>query len=78
MGYNKKLSEEYYMDNNFLSKSNFKKINQYQKNLHRFDVVILMDYGHGFINNEIYNTLLKHSKFLAINSQTNSEILVLT
>ena len=31
-----------------------------------------MDYGHGFINNEIYKILLKKSKFLAINSQTNS------
>lgn len=73
IGYNKKLSEEYYMDDNFLSKTNSKKINHYlNKNLHRFDFVILMDYGHGFINDEIYKTLLKKSKFLAINCQTNS------
>jgi len=72
-GYNKKLSEVYYMDDDFLSLSNSKKINQYlNKNLHRFDVVIIIDYGHGFINQEIYKTLLKKSKFLAINCQTNS------
>ena len=63
----------YYIDDDFLSTLNFKKINQYlNKNLHRFDVVIVIDYGHGLINQEIYKTLLKKSKFLAINCQTNS------
>ena len=31
-----------------------------------------MDYGHGFINDEIYKILSKKSKYLAINCQTNS------
>jgi len=69
----RKISEIYYMDDNFLSNSNSKKINQYlNKNLKFYDVVILIDYGHGFINQDIYKTLLKKSKFLAINCQSNS------
>lgn len=71
--YNKKLNEIYYMEDAFLSKKNSKKICDYlNKNLKRFDVVILLDYGHGFINKQIYNILSKKTKFLAINCQTNS------
>lgn len=71
--YNKKISEVYYMDDDFLSKSNLKKILKYlSKNLKNFDVVILIDYGHGFINRSIYEILIKKSNYLAINCQTNS------
>ena len=72
-GYGKKISEVYYMDDEFLSDSNLQKVIQYlNKNLKKFDTVILIDYGHGFINQDIYKTLLKNSKFLAINCQSNS------
>ena len=73
VGYNKKISETYYMDDSLLGYQNLKKIKNYlNNNLSRFDVVILIDYGHGFINNEIYRLLVKKSKFLSINCQTNS------
>ena len=72
-GYKKKISEVYFMDDNLLGKSNKKKILSYlKKETSKFDVVILIDYGHGFIDSDIYKILKKKSKFLAINCQTNS------
>lgn len=71
--YNRKLSEIYYLEKNFLSNFNSKKINDYlKKNLKKFDVVIMIDYGHDFFNKEIYKNLKEKAKFLAINCQTNS------
>ena len=50
-----------------------KKILSYlKKEISKFDAVILIDYGHGFIDNDIYNILRQKAKFLAINCQTNS------
>ena len=37
-----------------------------------FDIVIVVDYGHGLITPRIVNTLEKHSKYLAVNTQLNS------
>ena len=61
------------MEDNLLSKQNLKKVKTYlNQNLSKFDVIILIDYGHGFINEDIYKILAKKSKFLAINCQTNA------
>ena len=61
------------MDDNLLGKANKKKIISYlKKEVNKFDVIILIDYGHGFIDREIYNVLQRKAKFLAINCQTNS------
>ncbi len=71
--YKKKISEIYNMDDRLLGDSNNKKILKYlENNVKKFDVVILMDYGHGFVNKKIYKILKNKSKFLAINCQTNS------
>ena len=71
--YNKKISEVYYMDDNLLGNINKKKIISYlKKETKKFDTVILIDYGHGFIDQDIYYILKKNAKFLAINCQTNS------
>ena len=37
-----------------------------------YDVVILCDFGHGLVDEEVMNILQKNAKFLAINCQTNS------
>lgn len=37
-----------------------------------YDLIIVSDFGHGFINNELIEYLSKQNKFLAINVQTNS------
>ena len=53
------------MDDDFLSQRNSNKISHYlNKNLHRFDVVILIDYGHGLINDKMFR-ILKKSKILS-------------
>ncbi len=37
-----------------------------------YDVVLVVDYGHGLITSKIVNTLEKQSKYLAVNTQLNS------
>lgn len=37
-----------------------------------YDLVLVADFGHGFIDNNIINVLCKSAKFLAVNTQTNS------
>jgi rfaE bifunctional protein kinase chain/domain/rfaE bifunctional protein nucleotidyltransferase chain/domain len=37
-----------------------------------YDLAIVVDYGHGLIGNRIVDTLVKNSKFLAVNAQLNS------
>ena len=38
----------------------------------KYDLVIVSDYGHGFLSKTNINLILKKSKFLAVNSQINS------
>lgn len=38
----------------------------------RFDLVLVADYGHGFLTPNIIHLISKKSRFLAINTQTNS------
>jgi rfaE bifunctional protein nucleotidyltransferase chain/domain len=71
--YKRKLSEIYFMEDQLLGKQNKSKIiNFLEKKVKDFDLVILIDYGHGFIDRDIYNVLEKKSKFLSVNCQTNS------
>ena len=37
-----------------------------------YDLVLVSDFGHGFITEKIFNTIEKNSKILAINTQTNA------
>ncbi len=37
-----------------------------------YDVVIVFDYGHGFLTPELRERISKEAKFLAVNAQTNS------
>lgn len=43
-----------------------------EKVLPAYDLVIALDYGHGFLTPRIIDLIAKKSKFLAINTQTNS------
>ncbi len=42
------------------------------KNLRKFDMVIVQDFGHGLITEKLAKIIEKKSKFLSINVQTNS------
>lgn len=43
-----------------------------EKELPKYDLVIVTDYGHGFFTKAIVKMIAKRSKFLAVNTQTNS------
>ena len=44
-----------------------------ESQLPKYDVVIVTDYGHGMLGPEAVDVLCEHSKFLAVNTQVNSE-----
>jgi bifunctional ADP-heptose synthase (sugar kinase/adenylyltransferase) len=69
----KKIFELYDMEEDYSSQIDEKKILlNLNKNLSKFDIVILNDFGHGFFTKKIISTLINKSKYLAINVQTNS------
>ena len=43
------------------------------KNLKKYDLVILADFGHGLISGTVIKSLYTKTNFLAVNAQTNSE-----
>ena len=43
-----------------------------KRDLKKYDLVIVSDYGHGFISKKSASLICKHSKFLAINTQLNA------
>jgi bifunctional ADP-heptose synthase (sugar kinase/adenylyltransferase) len=47
-------------------------INYLKEKLGNYDLTIVGDFGHGFISDNMIKILKKHSKFLAVNVQTNS------
>ena len=47
-------------------------LNFLKKNIKKYDLVLVADYGHGFLTSAIIDYLCKNSKFLAVNTQTNS------
>lgn len=43
-----------------------------EKNLSNYDLVIVADFGNGFVSNEMVQLLCQRSRFLAVNTQINS------
>jgi bifunctional ADP-heptose synthase (sugar kinase/adenylyltransferase) len=67
-----KMFEIYYFDDLEMPSIIINRVNNYLKKVvSKYDLVIVNDYGHGFLNNEIIKTLAK-AKFLAVSTQTNS------
>jgi rfaE bifunctional protein kinase chain/domain len=70
---NQKLFEINYINDRFVSNEMENEIIRYMENIiPEFDVVLVSDFGHGFISNRIYNCIENISKVLAINTQTNA------
>ena len=68
-----KLFEIYEMDDRLINENTEKKICKYLNyNLHKYDIVIVNDYGHGLITKKIINILSLKSNFLAVNAQINA------
>ena len=69
----KKVFEIYEMNDSPLDKNNENKvINFCNNNLKNYDLVIVNDYGHGFMTENIIKVIEKKSKFLAVNAQINA------
>jgi rfaE bifunctional protein kinase chain/domain len=68
-----KLFEVYDMDDNGLPPLQIKVACDWLKReLPKYDCVIVADYGHGAISDEMVDTLCRDAKFLAVNTQANS------
>jgi len=69
-----KLFEICYLeDTRYLSEALEKKICAYlESHIKNFDLVVAADFGHGLMTPRIIEVLCKKSKFLAVNTQTNS------
>jgi len=67
---NRKFFE--YYDFNNKEFNNLKLLNYLKSNIKKFDKVVVCDFGHGLINDEVIKILEEKSKFLCINVQTNS------
>ena len=69
----RKLYEYYSMHDEPISKSTEKKIlNILKKNIKKYDLVIVNDYGHGLMTNKIISFITKKSKYYTVNAQINA------
>jgi bifunctional ADP-heptose synthase (sugar kinase/adenylyltransferase) len=69
----KKLFEIYEMNDEFIDEKIERKILDYlNSEITEYDLVIVQDYGHGLLTENIIQILIKKAKFLAINAQINS------
>jgi len=71
-GYFQKHSETYMFDDSLLSEVEEEELLGYLSNIYDYDLVFILDYGHGFITRRIVEYLIKNSKFIAANTQMNS------
>tara|TARA_B100000989_G_C19532686_1_gene471022 strand:+ start:1731 stop:3245 length:1515 start_codon:yes stop_codon:yes gene_type:complete len=70
---NNKVFGTYIINDSPLNKKNELKLKTFlNKNLSKFDLVIVSDYGHGFISKENALLISKKSNFLALNAQINA------
>ena len=68
-----KLFKVEYMNDKPIPKELSEQIKNYlSEELPKYDLVLVLDYNHGFIDNEIKKILQEKSKFLSLNVQTNS------
>ncbi|NGX34823.1 MAG: Bifunctional protein HldE [Candidatus Anoxychlamydiales bacterium] len=68
-----KLFETYSSNEDLLSQNNIKQVKAFiEKEAKNFDLVLVCDFGNGFLNAELKNEISKVSSFLAINTQINS------
>ena len=72
-GLNRKLFQIYKMIDKPISNFDERKIFNYlSKNIKKFDVIIVNDFGHNFLTNKVIDFIQKNSKYLCVNAQSNS------
>lgn len=68
-----KVIGSYIFNDEILNKQDEKNLNDILSNeINKHDLVIVSDYGHGFISKKIAGTICKKSNFLALNAQVNA------
>ena len=68
-----KVIGTYNFNDEILDKKNEKKLyNILNREIKKHDLIIVSDYGHGFISKKIADTICKKAKFLALNAQINA------
>jgi len=69
---NQKLFEVCYLDDSRITGELEKKVMAKLKEITRnYDLVIVSDFGHGFLTDNLAKTICREAKFLAVNTQTN-------
>ena len=70
---NQKLFEINYIDDeNIRGKLESEAIEYLQETVPQYDLVLVSDFGHGFITKNIIDVIAKHSQKYAVNTQTNA------
>ena len=70
---NVKLFEVTFMNDHYIDTKLEKEVIQYlNKEVPKYDMVIITDFGHGFITPEIIKCIQSKAKYVAVNAQTNS------
>lgn len=73
VGSNRKLFEICYMqDEDIEREGEGEIISHLNKVINKYDLVVVSDFGHGFLTKKIINTVCAKAKYVAINVQTNS------
>jgi len=68
-----KLFEVYVMDDSGLPENKDREVcNLLREELPKYDLVIVADFGHGAISDNMVKVLREHSRFLAVNTQANA------
>ena len=70
---NQKLFEINFINDRFVDGEIEKQVIDYFESVvHQYDLVLVSDFGHGFISEKIFNSIEENAKILAINTQTNA------
>ncbi|VVB95761.1 FAD synthase [uncultured archaeon] len=70
---NQKVFEINYLNNVYINGScELDVINYLKSTISEYDLVLISDFGHGFITNNIINAIKDFSKIFAVNTQTNA------
>jgi rfaE bifunctional protein kinase chain/domain/rfaE bifunctional protein nucleotidyltransferase chain/domain len=70
---NNKILSTYNIDDRNLDSFEEKKLEKIiKRNIRNYDLVIVSDYGHGFLSKNITKLICKESKYLALNAQINA------
>ena len=68
-----KMFEVCFLDDRDLPEPLAQEVCRYlERNIQDYDLVVVADFGHGFIERNIVDVLCKKARFLAVNAQTNS------